>query len=72
MPFDELKTDYPFLTEQLLDEAEAYLKHHPPAGRPQRLAETYPDLRLISRTIVRPAEYRSVEGQQEHDADGIR
>ncbi|WP_175773325.1 DUF433 domain-containing protein [Paraburkholderia phenazinium] len=55
VPFDELKTDYPFLTERLLDEAEAYLKDHPPTYRPRRVAEIYPDLRLISRTIVRPA-----------------
>jgi hypothetical protein len=59
VPFGELTTDYPFLTGQLLDEAEAHLKHHSPTGRPQRVAEVYPDLNLINEMIVRPEKSRN-------------
>jgi uncharacterized protein (DUF433 family) len=55
VPIGELRAAYPFLTEPLLDEAETYMKHHPRTGRPRRIAEINPQLRPVSRTIVRPA-----------------
>lgn len=55
VPFDELKAAYPFLTEQLLDEAEIYMTHHPRIGHHRRVAEINPQFQAVSHTIVRPA-----------------
>lgn len=48
MTVAELKYAYPFLTERLIEDAEIYLKSHPRPGRPRRLSEAHPDLRLTA------------------------
>lgn len=45
----EVQAAYPFLTKAQIDAAEAYLKLHPPRGRPRRLAEVNPELRVLSK-----------------------
>ncbi|GAB7541031.1 hypothetical protein CS8_006940 [Cupriavidus sp. 8B] len=46
---------YPFLTERLIEDAEIYLKAHPRPGRPRRLTEAHPDLRLATEASSGPA-----------------
>jgi uncharacterized protein (DUF433 family) len=51
----ELQSAYPFLTEQLLEDAQVYVKAHPRPGRPRRLAQVDPRMELVSRKVVRVA-----------------
>ncbi len=55
VPFRELQAAYPFLTTQLLDDAEVYVKAHPRPGRPRRLDDASSQLRLVSAKVVRRA-----------------
>lgn len=43
MVFEELQVAYPFLTEELLEDGEIYLRTHPRPGRRRRLSEAHPD-----------------------------
>jgi uncharacterized protein (DUF433 family) len=52
---DALQAAWPFLTAQLLEDAEVYMKAHPRPGRPRRLDETAPQSKLASRKVVRAA-----------------
>jgi uncharacterized protein (DUF433 family) len=53
VPLAELVEDYPFLTPRLLDDARMYVATHPEAGRPRRMRDIEPDLKLVSQTVVR-------------------
>jgi uncharacterized protein (DUF433 family) len=55
LPFDELQAAWPFLTPQLLEDADIYMKAHPRPGRPRRLDELPSRHRLASRKLVRRA-----------------
>lgn len=55
MPFDELQAAWPFLTPQLLEDADVYMRAHPRPGRPRRLDEFPSPHRLASRKVVRRA-----------------
>ena len=52
VPLDQLKADYPFLTEQLLEDAKVYAQAHPKPGRPRRVGDS-PGLKLVRSKIVR-------------------
>jgi uncharacterized protein (DUF433 family) len=43
----EAQEAYPFLTKEQIEAAEVYLKLHPPRGRPRRLAEVNPKLKVL-------------------------
>ena len=53
MSFDELQAAWPFLTAQLLEDAEVFMKAHPRPGRPRRLDDLSPGHTLASRKVVR-------------------
>ncbi|WP_179401672.1 DUF433 domain-containing protein [Burkholderia guangdongensis] len=53
MALDELHAAWPFLTAELLDHAEVYMKAHPRPGRPRRLDEDASRMKLVSRKVVR-------------------
>jgi uncharacterized protein (DUF433 family) len=55
VPLEELVDDYPFLTAELLEDARVYVATHPRAGRPRRMSDIEPGLKLTSRKVVRPA-----------------
>lgn len=53
IPFDELQAAWPFLTPQLLDDADVYMKAHPRAGRPRRFGDHLSPDAKVSRKVVR-------------------
>lgn len=53
--FARLKNSYSFLTEELIEAAKIYARTHSRRGRPQRIAEAYPDWKRTSSKIVRAA-----------------
>lgn len=55
LPFDELQAAWPFLTPQLLEDAEVYMKAHPRPGRPRRVDAPLPRQGVVSRKVVRRA-----------------
>jgi uncharacterized protein (DUF433 family) len=54
MSFSELKSAYPFLSLNLMEDAAVYIKARPRAGRPRRIAQVNPELTLVQRKVVRP------------------
>ncbi|WP_175887263.1 DUF433 domain-containing protein [Burkholderia contaminans] len=55
MSFDELQAAWPFLTPQLLEDADVYMKAHPRPGRPRRFDELLSPHTRVSRKVVRRA-----------------
>jgi uncharacterized protein (DUF433 family) len=52
--FHELKEDYPFLTEELVELAQVYDALHPQRGRPKSLREQFLDWRVERQTVHHP------------------
>lgn len=52
---ERLKASYPFLTDAHVEAARTYAAVHPRRGRPRKLIEHNPSLRVRSTKIVRPA-----------------
>jgi uncharacterized protein (DUF433 family) len=55
MPFSELKSAYPFLSLDLMEDAAVYIKARPCAGRPRRIGQINPELTPVRHKVVRPA-----------------
>jgi uncharacterized protein (DUF433 family) len=55
MTLCELQEAWPFLTAQLLEDADVYMKAHPRPGRPRRLGDVLPQPGPASRKVVRRA-----------------
>jgi uncharacterized protein (DUF433 family) len=53
LSFDELQSAWPFLTPQLLEDADIYMKAHPRPGRPRRLEGVPGGHRPAGRKVVR-------------------
>jgi uncharacterized protein (DUF433 family) len=55
MPIDDLLAAYPFLTRELIEDAAIFAKARPRAGRPRRLDDVNPELKLVRSKVVRRA-----------------
>lgn len=53
MSIESLRAAWPFLTAQLLEDAEVYMKAHPRPGRPRKLDEAASNAIVVSRKAVR-------------------
>lgn len=53
--FERLRASYPFLTQAHLDAARTFTTVNPRRGRPPRLSELHPGLKVVSRKTVRRA-----------------
>ena len=59
---ERLRASYPFLTPELIEDAEIYLRIHPRRGRPRKLGGAdgaNPTWKTVSRRTVRPASERA-------------
>lgn len=52
---EQLREGWPFLTPAHIDAARVYLTVNPRRGRPRRMGEANPKLRLVERRVLRPA-----------------
>jgi uncharacterized protein (DUF433 family) len=46
---------YPFLTDEHIEAARVYTRIHPKRGRPRRMSETHPNLKVKSSRVIRSA-----------------